>query len=176
MVKRRLVSIMNLTRRTKKKRIGGAAIFILVLALSMTGLFTVFAHTNDSLPDPAFTLPIAATEATSYVNPAPGHKGMDFLAPEGTAVLAAADGTVSKVVTDGYFGYGKYLIVDHDGFQTLYGHNKDIFVAEGDTVEQGQLLAEVGRSGNATDYMLHFEILNVDGAVDTRIYITYKGE
>jgi murein DD-endopeptidase MepM/ murein hydrolase activator NlpD len=66
------------------------------------------------------------------------------------------------VVTDQYTGYGKYLIVDHDGFQTLYGHNKEIFVSEGDTVAQGERLAEVGRSGNATDYMLHFELLPVD--------------
>jgi murein DD-endopeptidase MepM/ murein hydrolase activator NlpD len=157
MYKRRLVSIMNPKQLTKRKRIGGAAILILVLAFSMTGMFTVYAHT----PAPAFTLPIAATEGVEYVNPAPGHAGMDILAPEGTAVLAAADGTVSKVVTDGKFGYGNYLIVDHDGFQTLYGHNKEIFVSEGDTVAQGEHLAEVGRSGTATDYMLHFEILEV---------------
>jgi beta-lactamase regulating signal transducer with metallopeptidase domain len=199
-VKRRLVSIMNPKQTSKKKRIWGVAILALVFVLSTVGLFTVFASANAPKKAPVeaekatqnpvdpiaqteediipanvdtpvfFAVPITGTEVLEYTNPAPSHKGVDFLAPEGTAVLASADGTVSKVVTDGYFGYGNYLIVDHgNGYQTLYGHNNDILVSEGDTVAQGERIAEVGRSGNATDYMLHFEILNVDDSLDIHL-------
>ena len=58
-------------------------------------------------------------------------------------------------------GLGNYIGITHDGeFQTYYGHLKknSLLVSEGDTVSQGQVIAQVASSGNSTDPHLHFEL------------------
>ncbi len=92
------------------------------------------------------------------------HKGIDIGAPQGTDVLAAADG---KVVTAGWNsgGYGYYITINHgSGVVTLYGHNSKLLVKAGDTVKKGQVIAKVGSTGNSTGPHIHFEVL-VNGSV-----------
>gem|GEM_PF-1229140 len=85
------------------------------------------------------------------------HKGMDMQVPEGTPVVASRDGTTRFSGTDGAFG--DIIIIAHeDGSETAYAHLKTRFVTENDPVRQGQVIALVGRTGNATAYHLHFEI------------------
>ncbi len=87
-----------------------------------------------------------------------GHTGMDIAANYGTAVRAAAAGTVTKVVYSS-FGYGYHVVISHGGgVETLDGHNSKIYVKPGDWVEQGQLIAAIGRTGRATGNHCHFEI------------------
>ncbi|MEG2204122.1 MAG: M23 family metallopeptidase, partial [Oscillospiraceae bacterium] len=88
-----------------------------------------------------------------------GHTGMDIGGQgSGAAIRAAAAGTVIKVVYNNY-GYGYHVMVDHGGgVQTLYAHNSKIYVKVGDWVEQGELIAGMGRTGNATGIHVHFEI------------------
>ena len=89
------------------------------------------------------------------------HRGIDFTAPMGTAVFAADRGTVVAVGRQRL--YGNFVMVDHgNGVVTLYAHHRANFVREGQIVQRGQKLAEVGRTGNATGPHLHFE-LRVDG-------------
>jgi murein DD-endopeptidase MepM/ murein hydrolase activator NlpD len=89
------------------------------------------------------------------------HKGIDIAAPYGSDVFAPSDGVVLFAGNKG--GYGQAIIVDHGyGIQTLYGHNSQLFVAEGDTIKRGQKLAAVGSSGSSTGPHLHYEI-HVDG-------------
>lgn len=60
-------------------------------------------------------------------------------------------------------GYGNYVVIDHGGgIYSLYGHlyANTITVRAGDTVEQGQVIAKMGTSGNSTGPHLHFEIRN----------------
>lgn len=89
----------------------------------------------------------------------PGHTGLDIgRLPAGSPVIAAASGTVVKVRYDKW-GYGYHVIIDHGGnVQTLYGHNSQLFVKVGDWVEQGQTIAAMGRTGNASGVHVHFEI------------------
>lgn len=89
------------------------------------------------------------------------HKGVDLAANTGTKIQAALDGTVSfSGVAD---GYGKVVIVDHsDNLQTVYAHCSKLNVSPGEQVLRGQVIAEVGNTGDSTGPHLHFEI-RVDG-------------
>ena len=87
-----------------------------------------------------------------------GHTGLDIAANTGTAVYASAAGTVTKAVYNST-GYGYHLIISHGGgVETLYAHNSKMYVKVGDWVEQGQLIAAVGRTGRATGPHVHFEV------------------
>ncbi len=71
------------------------------------------------------------------------HNGVDFVAPQGTDIIAPSDGMVRKVVHNGY-GYS-YFVLEHDkDLYTVYGHVSDIFVNEGQQVEKGKLIGKTG--------------------------------
>ena len=87
------------------------------------------------------------------------HKGTDIGANKGTAIVAAASGTVT-ISSYGYNGgYGNYVMISHgNGIQTLYGHCTDLLVSVGEKVSQGQPIATVGNTGNSQGNHLHLEI------------------
>lgn len=89
-----------------------------------------------------------------------GFNGIDFAAPEGTPILAAAAGTVIVLKSGGWNGgYGTYLVVSHpNGTETLYAHLSGVAVAAGDQVAQGEAIGYVGSTGRSTGNHLHFEI------------------
>ena len=81
----------------------------------------------------------------------------------GTPIYAAADGLVIDIKEGGYNGgYGNYLEIEHpNGTHTLYAHLSKIVVAEGKMVEQKELIAYIGNTGNTHGYTgchLHFEV------------------
>ncbi len=85
------------------------------------------------------------------------HTGVDFVAPPGTAVFAAAGGVVSGAEL--HQEYGNMVDVDHDnGLTTRYAHLSKYKVKIGDVVMKGQILGEVGSTGRATGPHLHFEV------------------
>ena len=85
------------------------------------------------------------------------HGGIDFGAEEGTPVLAAAAGKVEEADFDSDRGY--YIVISHqDGFSTLYTHLKELGVAAGDEIKQGQEIGTVGRTGKAVGAHLHLEL------------------
>lgn len=85
------------------------------------------------------------------------HTGLDIAAPSGTAIKAAAGGTVTY---SGYQGsLGNLIIISHgNGVQTYYGHCSALLASVGETVSQGQVIARVGSTGNSTGYHLHIEV------------------
>jgi len=94
------------------------------------------------------------------------HEGIDIRAPRGTAILAAADGTV-MYAGDGVRGYGNMIIIRHSGgLVTVYAHNQRNHVSEGVKVSRGQVIGEVGSSGRATGTHLHFEVRQGETPVD----------
>lgn len=85
------------------------------------------------------------------------HKGLDIGAAFGSAIVAAADGTVAYA---GYnSGMGNYVMLSHgDGLYTVYGHCSALLVSTGDTVGAGQTIAQVGSTGISTGNHLHFGV------------------
>lgn len=86
------------------------------------------------------------------------HTGLDFPAPTGTAIVAAAGGVV--VTQEFHREYGNMIEVSHgNGLITRYAHASKVFVKKGDLVRQGQKIAAVGATGRVTGPHLHFEVL-----------------
>lgn len=104
------------------------------------------------------------------------HKGIDIAAPTGTPIMAAASGVV---ITAGWNsgGYGNLVEIQHpDGSVTLYAHNNRILVRQGQQVEQGQQIAEMGSTGYSTGPHCHFEVhLPGHGAVNPMAYLSRPG-
>ena len=97
------------------------------------------------------------------------HRGEDFPNEQGTPVLAASSGTVIYAGAlpsprNGVNYYGNTVIIEHDWqwngepVYTLYAHTLELFVEQGDYVEQGQLIAGVGSSGEVTGSHVHLEV------------------
>ena len=85
------------------------------------------------------------------------HTGLDIAAPTGTKIKAAAGGTVTF---SGYKGsYGYMTVINHgNGIETYYAHCSKLYVSAGQQVNQGQVIAAVGNTGNSTGPHLHLEI------------------
>lgn len=112
--------------------------------------------------------PVAGSNTVSLSNPFgarwnPGgqgktvHNGIDIPGTEGTAILAAADGTVTETGFDPE--RGNYLLIDHgDGLTTLYAACKEVGVNKGEAVKAGDEIAALGSTGVSTGPHLHFEV------------------
>lgn len=88
-----------------------------------------------------------------------GHPGIDLATDFRQPVFASDSGTV---VLSGWddTGYGYFIIIDHgNGYKTTYGHNEANLVSVGQTIVQGQQIAESGNTGNSTGNHLDFRIL-----------------
>ena len=85
------------------------------------------------------------------------HKGVDYGCPEGTEVLASADGMI-KYVGFAATGYGNFAIREHeDGSGTVYAHLKMVKVKDYQQVKQGDVIGWSGNTGNSSGPHLHFE-------------------
>ncbi len=101
------------------------------------------------------------------------HGGADFAAPEGTPVTAANSGRVALARQLAI--RGNMVIIDHGGgVFSGYAHLSAFAVAEGQTVEKGQLIAFVGNSGLSTAPHLHWEIAVHGVFVDPMRFIDFR--
>lgn len=102
------------------------------------------------------------------------HAGVDIDGVTGEEVQAVAAGTVTVSGNEGK--YGKTVVIDHgSGLTTLYAHASRLLVDEGDRVEQGEAIAEVGATGNAHGSHLHFEVRRDGHPVDPTPYLRSGG-
>jgi murein DD-endopeptidase MepM/ murein hydrolase activator NlpD len=84
------------------------------------------------------------------------HAGIDIANGTGTPIRAAKGGTIILAGWNG--GYGNCIVIDHGGgFSTLYGHMSRLRASDGQRVSQGDLLGDMGSTGNSTGSHLHFE-------------------
>lgn len=88
------------------------------------------------------------------------HTGIDWAAPTGSPIIAAASGVVEKAGWAG--GYGKQTIIKHaNGYETSYNHQSRFAsgISPGVRVRQGQVIGYVGTTGLSTGAHLHFELM-----------------
>lgn len=98
------------------------------------------------------------------------HSGLDIKAPSGQAVRAPAEGVV--VLTGDFFFSGQSVFLAHgEGVVSLFAHLSKIAVVQGQRVEAGAPLGEVGMTGRATGPHLHWSLSLNDARVDPRIFL-----
>jgi murein DD-endopeptidase MepM/ murein hydrolase activator NlpD len=96
------------------------------------------------------------------------HKGIDIAADVGEPVYAMAAGEVIYA-GNGMRGYGNVVVIRHDRMRTsLYAHNSELKVKQGDQVTQGSLVALLGSTGHSTGPHVHFEIRDGDTPLNPR--------
>lgn len=85
------------------------------------------------------------------------HSGLDIGGDYGMPIHAAASGVV---IESGWIGgYGNTIMIEHgNGIVTLYGHNESLAVGVGQSVNQGDVIAYCGSTGNSTGPHCHFEV------------------
>lgn len=130
---------------------------------------------------PTLTTSYITSQYGSRLHPIQGiiknHAGIDIGGSTGNPVYAAADGVIiySQYNTG---GYGNMVMIDHgtnsEGVKivTLYGHGNKILRNVGESVKQGELIMEMGSTGNSTGPHVHFEVRENGVAVDPKKYLS----
>ncbi len=99
------------------------------------------------------------------------HKGIDIGASTGSAIVAAASGTV--VISTYSYSAGNYIMINHGGgVYTVYMHCSQLLASEGQEVGQGETIAKVGSTGYSTGPHLHFGIRSGGQYVDPTNYVS----
>lgn len=102
------------------------------------------------------------------------HEGIDFMAEQGTPIVAAAGGVV--VYSDFHPQYGNMIEIDHgNNLITRYAHASARLVKAGDVVLRGAKIAEVGKTGRATGTHLHFEVRQRGAPQDPTQFLRLPG-
>ena len=124
----------------------------------------------------SFIKPVTGTISSAYGwrNPTTAtvpknHKGTDIAAVTGTKIVSATDGTVILASAEG--DYGNHLKIQINDVIIVYAHCNKLYVKEGDTIKQGQEIAEVGSTGNTTGPHLHFEVRYQNRYVDPQMIL-----
>ena len=130
---------------------------------------------------PTLTTSYITSQYGSRLHPIQGiiknHAGIDIGGSTGNPVYAAADGVIiySQYNTG---GYGNMVMIDHgtnsEGVKivTLYGHGNKLLRNVGESVKQGELIMEMGSTGNSTGPHVHFEVRENGVAVDPKKYLS----
>lgn len=127
-----------------------------------------------------FKIPVANPIITSGFGPRWGtiHRGIDFGQPIGTPIGASQAGTVEVASFgqpgSGFGGFGNVVLINHhNGYWTLYGHMSVLRTSVGQNVKAGQIIGEVGSTGDSTGPHVHMEIRKekMGGQVDPYPYL-----
>ncbi len=102
------------------------------------------------------------------------HRGVDIVADQGTAILASADGVVSRA--ERRPDYGKLVDLSHGlGYVTRYAHMSEILVRPGQRVRRGDVIGRVGSTGRSTGPHLHYEVHRDGRRVNPWKYLDQRG-
>ena len=98
---------------------------------------------------------------------------MDFAGEEGSEIVAVASGVVTWAGER--YGYGELIEINHgNGYTTRYGHNAELLVEAGDSIEKGQVISYMGSTGRSTGPHVHFEVLKMDRQIDPAKFVAMQ--
>ncbi len=173
------MSLSELDREvnTLHQRLGERGDYLSVLDARLTSEAATRSRTPSAMPIRGFTY-----NSSSYgprVDPITGrrafHEGLDFAAPRGTPILAAAGGVV--ISARYHPAYGRMVEIDHGNkLVTRYAHATALKVSAGDLVYRGQKIATVGSTGRSTGPHLHFEVRVAGQAADPRLFLAGQAQ
>ncbi len=131
-----------------------------------------FAQAQPASRGSSFTTPLEGVITSKYGQRKSGfHHGLDIAAPKGSPIYAAKSGLITFAGWRSSI-YGYAVDIDHGGNQkTVYAHASQVLVKKGQKVNQGQIIAKVGATGNATGPHVHFEIHLEGKPVDPQKYL-----
>ena len=124
---------------------------------------------SNEVPNTLMTKPVAKGRLASTfgfrLNPAgvpvpKNHKGIDYAAPEGTAIYASGGGVIDKIYVSK--SYGNYIRIKHNNkFSSAYAHMQKFAdgLSKGSSVKRGQVIGAIGTTGQSTGPHLHYELL-----------------
>lgn len=172
------ISLSELDREVNNlhERLADRGDYLSVIDARLTSRAAVQSRTPSAMPIRGY-----AYNSSSYgprVDPITGrrafHEGLDFAAPRGTPITAAAGGVV---ITSRYHpAYGRMVEIDHGNkLVTRYAHASSLNVKVGDLVYRGQKIATVGSTGRSTGPHLHFEVRVAGQAADPRLFLAGPG-
>jgi len=126
----------------------------------------------DDAPD--FIWPLIGPVVHGFKRSGPiNYSGIDIVSPEGTPVKAAESG---EVIYNGdhMAGYGNMIIIKHKkGFSSVYANNGVTLVKMKDTINKGQIIARVGKTGNGGEPYLHFEIRKEKNSLNPLLFLPH---
>ncbi|HEX4855164.1 MAG TPA: M23 family metallopeptidase, partial [Limnobacter sp.] len=138
-----------------------ADVFSLIDADLQTARLKYLGVPNESPLSDTIAVSNFGTRIDPFTGRKASHEGIDFIAPTGTPILAAAAGVV--IEAKWHPEYGNLVEIEHKNQTTTrYAHASKILVKEGEIVRLGQKIALVGSTGRSTGPHLHFEV-RVDG-------------
>lgn len=137
----------------------------------MKALETGLSSIPSAMPAESYTLSSAFGYRRDPINGRGAmHNGLDFKAPYGTPILAAADGTITKAGWMG--GYGKTIEITHgNGLMTRYAHMSRLNVNVGQKIERGVQIGRMGSTGRSTGTHLHFEVRHNGRAINPHKFL-----
>ena len=134
--------------------------------------------TTSIVPDTNFIPPVKGRRSSSFGlrrilngQPRNPHSGMDIAAPEGTPIIAPANGIV--VALGNYFFNGKTILIDHGyGLVTIYCHLENITVDLDDRLNKGSIIGSVGQTGRVTGPHLHWGVSLNNARIDPGLFLS----
>lgn len=143
---------------------------IAAFVLSFVMIFTVCSYLSEVPKAHAAVFAVWPAEArfktiTTYFDPArnnseyaSGHNAIDIAADGGSNIYAVYDGIVVSADWKGDYGYLSILYHPELGLYTFYAHASQLIATPGTTVNQGDVIAKVGNTGNSYGNHIHFGI------------------
>jgi murein DD-endopeptidase MepM/ murein hydrolase activator NlpD len=102
------------------------------------------------------------------------HEGLDFVAEVGSSIVATAAGTVTRSGWDA--SYGNVVEISHiEGFTTRYAHLSKRLVEDGQKVQRGDVIAQLGNTGRSTGPHLHYEVMRHDRVLNPMQMLVQTG-
>jgi len=135
---------------------------------------------TDQLPQPdpmsgnSFRWPVQGRIISEFGTKADGghNDGIDLAVPQGTSVKAAENGVVAYA-GDELKPYGNLILIRHsNNWVSAYAHNEELMVKRGDKVRRGQVIAKAGKTGAASQPLVHFELRKGSRPIDPTKYMS----